>query len=174
MPGGRSATPRGCTPGAGPDGNEHVIWESNVDGFNLPMDIEAAAGAGGQSSGHRAQRTSTGCPAFGTDEYCCRGRFASSATCWPSGYWGLFKAQCPQAYSYAYDGSSTFTCNDGVDYQVTFCPSSGMSYEPHREQQWTSSANGVNGRVIQGIENRMGHIRNFYFFRAIERNSYFV
>jgi len=98
------------------------------------MDIEAAAGAGGQSSGHRAQRTSTGCPAFGTDEYCCRGRFASSATCWPSGYWGLFKAQRPQAYSYAYDGSSTFTCNDGVDYQVTFCPSSGMSYEPHREQ----------------------------------------
>jgi len=41
-------------PGAGLDGNEHIIWESNVDGFNLPMDIEAAAGAGGQSSGHRA------------------------------------------------------------------------------------------------------------------------
>jgi len=67
------------------------------------------------------------CLAFGTDEYCCRRRFASSATCRPSGYWGLFKAQCPQAYSYAYDGSSTFTCNDGVNYQVTFCPSSGMS-----------------------------------------------
>ena len=149
MPGGRSATPRGCTPGAGPDSNEHVIWESNVDGFNLPVDIEPAAGAGG-----RCQRTScpadinrvcpselaarngggavvgckSACLAFGSDEYCCRGRFASPATCRPSGYSRLFKAQCPQAYSYAYDdGSSTFTCNGGVDYQVTFCPGSGTS-----------------------------------------------
>ena len=97
--------------------------------------LQPAHGHRGRGRRRRAvQRTSTGCPAFGTDEYCCRWRFASSATCWPSGYWGLFKAQRPQAYSYAYDGSSTFTCNDGVDYQVTFCPSSGMSYEPHREQ----------------------------------------
>jgi hypothetical protein len=66
------------------------------------------------------------CLAFGTDEYCCRGQFASPATCKPSGYSKLFKAQCPQAYSYAYDDrSSTFTCNGTVDCQLTFCPASG-------------------------------------------------
>ncbi|KAG2583722.1 hypothetical protein PVAP13_6KG192936 [Panicum virgatum] len=33
----------------------------NIDGFNLPVDIEPAAGDGVRSSGRRAQRTSTGC-----------------------------------------------------------------------------------------------------------------
>ncbi|KAG5123886.1 hypothetical protein JHK82_030623 [Glycine max] len=36
----------------------------------------------------------------------------------------MFKAACPRSYSYAYDdATSTFTCS-GVDYTVTFCPSS--------------------------------------------------
>ncbi|PUZ69377.1 hypothetical protein GQ55_2G103300 [Panicum hallii var. hallii] len=123
---------------------------SNVDGFNLPVDIEPAAGGRcprascpadinrvcpselaawkGGGGGGAVVGCKSACLAFGTDEYCCRGRFASPATCKPSGYSRLFKAQCPQAYSYAYDdGSSTFTCNGGVDYQVTFCPGSGTS-----------------------------------------------
>uniref|UniRef100_J3MKA0 Thaumatin-like protein n=1 Tax=Oryza brachyantha TaxID=4533 RepID=J3MKA0_ORYBR len=63
------------------------------------------------------------CLAFGTDEYCCRGRFASPAACGPSRYSKLFKAQCPQAYSYAFDdGSSTFTCGNATGYRLTFCP----------------------------------------------------
>ncbi|RCV10458.1 hypothetical protein SEVIR_2G120200v4 [Setaria viridis] len=137
--------------------NKDFYDVSNVDGFNLPVDIEPAAAGDG-----RCQRTScpadinqvcpgelavraaassarnggdaavvgckSACLAFGTDEYCCRGRFASPATCKPSGYSRLFKAQCPQAYSYAYDDrSSTFTCNGSVDYHVTFCPGSGAT-----------------------------------------------
>jgi len=35
----------------------------------------------------------------------------------------LFKTACPQAYSYNYDdATSTFTCNTGSSYTVTFCP----------------------------------------------------
>ncbi|CAN1134848.1 Thaumatin-like protein 1a [Linum perenne] len=46
-----------------------------------------------------------------------------SITCTPSSYAKLFKSQCPQAYSYAFDDrSSTFTCPTGKDYIVTFCP----------------------------------------------------
>ncbi|XP_062190124.1 thaumatin-like protein 1 [Phragmites australis] len=131
---------------------------SNVDGFNLPVEIEPAGGrcqssscpadinrvcpselavratsplsSARNGSGGGAVAAVVGCKsaclAFGTDEYCCRGRFASPATCEPSRYSRLFKSQCPQAYSYAFDdGSSTFTCNGTVDYQVTFCPGPG-------------------------------------------------
>jgi hypothetical protein len=130
---------------------------SNVDGFNLPVAIKPAAGGQCQSASCPADinrvcptelavrstpppspMNGTGggvvvgcksaCLAFGTDEYCCHGQFASPATCKPSGYSRMFKAQCPQAYSYAYDdGSSTFTCNGTVDYQVTFCPGSSST-----------------------------------------------
>ncbi|KAK2630889.1 hypothetical protein QOZ80_UnG0721020 [Eleusine coracana subsp. coracana] len=113
---------------------------SNVDGFNLPVAIEPS-GSGCRAascpadinracppelavrSGGAVVGCRSACLAFGTDEYCCRGRFGSPATCAPSRYARLFKEQCPQAYSYAYDdGTSTFTCNAVADYQVTFCP----------------------------------------------------
>ncbi|CAN1275926.1 Thaumatin-like protein 1a, partial [Linum perenne] len=56
-------------------------------------------------------------------EYCCSGAYASPTKCTPSSYAKLFKSQCPQAYSYAFDDrSSTFTCPTGKDYIVTFCP----------------------------------------------------
>ncbi|OEL18824.1 Thaumatin-like protein 1a [Dichanthelium oligosanthes] len=132
---------------------------SNVDGFNLPMQIEPAtdgrcqrtscpadinrvcpselavrataapsSATSGGGGGDAVVGCKSACLAFGTDEYCCRGQFASPATCKPSGYSRLFKAQCPQAYSYAYDDrSSTFTCNGTVDYQVAFCPGSRTS-----------------------------------------------
>ncbi|XP_037494548.1 thaumatin-like protein 1a [Jatropha curcas] len=41
----------------------------------------------------------------------------------PTKYSLIFKQQCPQAYSYAYDDkTSTFTCNGGANYLITFCP----------------------------------------------------
>ncbi|CAD6225936.1 unnamed protein product [Miscanthus lutarioriparius] len=147
--------------GGGGGGSKLDFYDvSNVDGFNLPVEIEPAAGGrcrstscpadinrvfpselvvraaaaaarkdgggGGGSGDDAVVGCKSACLAFGTDEYCCRGKFASPVTCKPSGYSELFKAQCPQAYSYAYDDrSSTFTCNGTVDYQLTFCPASG-------------------------------------------------
>uniref|UniRef100_A0A0D3GQ52 Thaumatin-like protein n=1 Tax=Oryza barthii TaxID=65489 RepID=A0A0D3GQ52_9ORYZ len=79
----------------------------------------ACNGAGGAPPATLADA----CLAFGTDEQCCRGRFASPDKCAPSEYSRLFKAQCPQAYSYAFDDrSSTFTCANATGYRITFCP----------------------------------------------------
>jgi hypothetical protein len=71
------------------------------------------------------------CMKFNTDEYCCRGAHDRPETCkssdWPVNYPAIFKQACPQAYSYAYDDtSSTFTCKSASSgsstYEVLFCP----------------------------------------------------
>jgi hypothetical protein len=51
------------------------------------------------------------CEAFGQPEYCFSGAYGSPNTCKPSTYSQIFKRECPQAYSYAYDDkTSTLTC----------------------------------------------------------------
>lgn len=126
------------TLGGGGGGGKDFYDVSNVDGFNLPVAIEpkgcqsascpadinrACPGQLAVRAGGAVVGCKSACLAFGTDEYCCRGRFGSPATCKPSTYSRIFKQKCPQAYSYAYDDkSSTFTCSGNVDYQVTFCP----------------------------------------------------
>jgi hypothetical protein len=61
------------------------------------------------------------CEAFGQDQYCCSGAYATPTTCRPTAYSSVFKSTCPRAYSYAYDdGSSTFTCT-AADYAIAFC-----------------------------------------------------
>ncbi|KDP36624.1 hypothetical protein JCGZ_08440 [Jatropha curcas] len=117
---------------------------SLVDGFNLPISVtpQGSAGAG--------ESKSTGCPvnlnphcppelavtgvggviacksacvAFNQPQYCCTGEFGTPEKCLPTKYSLIFKQQCPQAYSYAYDDkTSTFTCSGGANYLITFCP----------------------------------------------------
>ncbi|KAM7514056.1 hypothetical protein LguiA_003639 [Lonicera macranthoides] len=115
---------------------------SLVDGYNLPMLVVPQGGTGlnctntgcvvdlngacpsemkVMSSGEGVACKSA-CEAFGQDEYCCSGAYATPDTCKPSSYSEMFKKACPRAYSYAYDDkSSTFTCA-GADYLITFCP----------------------------------------------------
>ncbi|KAG5150825.1 hypothetical protein JHK84_027297 [Glycine max] len=63
------------------------------------------------------------CVAFNEDQYCCRGDYDTEETCPPTNYSQIFEEQCPDAYSYAYDDkSSTFTCFNGPDYAIIFCP----------------------------------------------------
>lgn len=63
------------------------------------------------------------CEALNQDQYCCRGAYNTPETCPPTNYSQIFKSQCPQAYSYAYDDkSSTFSCTGGANYAITFCP----------------------------------------------------
>lgn len=64
------------------------------------------------------------CLAFDTDQYCCRGVHGVPENCratdWPVNYPAFFKARCPDAYSYAYDDTtSTFTCISDV-YLIQF------------------------------------------------------
>lgn len=65
------------------------------------------------------------CEKFNEDQFCCRGDYSTPSTCPPTEYTTAFKNICPEAYSYAYDDSSSlFTC-DGIpqsDYDVVFCP----------------------------------------------------
>jgi hypothetical protein len=112
---------------------------SLVDGYNLPMVVEAAA-AGCPATGcvvdlnqrcpaelkaGHGQACRSACEAFGTPEYCCSGDHGNPDTCHPSVYSQMFKRACPRSYSYAYDdATSTFTCT-GTDYSITFCPRPG-------------------------------------------------
>ncbi|KAI3725429.1 hypothetical protein L1987_65217 [Smallanthus sonchifolius] len=113
---------------------------SLVDGYNLPMAVDASGGTGvcgttgcvtdlnrmcpGELRAEDGQACKSACEAFGNPEYCCSGSFGSPDTCHPSVYSQMFKSACPRSYSYAYDdATSTFTCT-GADYTITFCPTS--------------------------------------------------
>ncbi|KAF6208612.1 hypothetical protein GE061_017070 [Apolygus lucorum] len=90
---------------------------------NCPSEL-AQQGADGNNDACQSA-----CGAFNTDQYCCRNSYGTADTCksseWPVNYADYFKQNCPNAYSYAYDDStSTFTCtgDPATNYQITFCP----------------------------------------------------
>ncbi|CAI0469335.1 unnamed protein product, partial [Linum tenue] len=106
---------------------------SLVDGFNLPVSVAPSGGTGRNcttSSCHG--NVNAVCPA----ELAVKGADGSVIACMsacdafhlpqcrPSTYSEIFKGQCPQAYSYAYDDTtSTFSCGGGANYAIVFCPS---------------------------------------------------
>ncbi|EOY07992.1 Thaumatin-like protein 1a [Theobroma cacao] len=116
---------------------------SLVDGFNLPLSVTPQGGSDGCSAASCPANVNAACPpelqvkgsdgaviacksaclAFNQPQYCCTGAYNSPNTCQPTIYSKIFKSQCPQAYSYAFDDkSSTFTCTGGANYLITFCP----------------------------------------------------
>ncbi|XVE76096.1 hypothetical protein DITRI_Ditri12bG0145700 [Diplodiscus trichospermus] len=126
------------------NGGQDTYDISLVDGFNLPASITPEGGSGPNCTttscaanvnsvcpSELAVRGSDGniigcrsaCTAFSQPQYCCTGEYNSSQSCQPTNYSRIFKNQCPQAYSYAYDDpSSTFSCTGGPNYLITFCP----------------------------------------------------
>ncbi|XP_020230924.1 G-type lectin S-receptor-like serine/threonine-protein kinase LECRK3 isoform X2 [Cajanus cajan] len=65
------------------------------------------------------------CANINKDFYCCIGNYSGADNCKPSLYAKVFKEACPQAYSYAFDDStSTFTCSNPTNYNIVFCPTS--------------------------------------------------
>ncbi|XP_072979056.1 thaumatin-like protein 1 [Typha angustifolia] len=120
---------------------------SLVDGYNLPVVVEAAAG-GCDATGcvvdlnrrcpaelrvGDGEACRSACEAFGRPEFCCSGDHSSPATCGPSVYSQMFKSACPRSYSYAYDdATSTFTCS-GADYVITFCPALSSSQKSSKD-----------------------------------------
>ncbi|KAK6942728.1 Thaumatin family [Dillenia turbinata] len=115
---------------------------SLVDGFNVPASISPAGhgdckatSCGGDINGvcppelavmganGRTVACKSACLALNEPRYCCIGSYNTPETCPPTEYSKIFKAQCPKAYSYAYDDkTSTFTCPSGADYVIAFCP----------------------------------------------------
>ncbi|XP_042500988.1 thaumatin-like protein 1b [Macadamia integrifolia] len=123
-------------------GSQDFYDISLVDGFNLPLSVTPQGGTGNCKSVGCSANVNSVCPselsvkgsdgstiacksacdAFRTDEYCCTGSHNTPQTCPPTKYSQIFKGQCPQGYSYAYDDkTSTFTCT-GANYLITFCP----------------------------------------------------
>jgi len=124
------------------DGNKDFYDVSLVDGYNVPLKITLAGGSGDcrtagcvadlrnscpaalKVSGSNGQviACKSACVVFGTPQYCCTGDHNTPQTCPATDYSKVFKAACPDAYSYAYDDlTSTFTCTQ-ADYTITFCP----------------------------------------------------
>lgn len=130
-------------------GNQDFYDISLVDGYNLPMRIIPVAGtytvpaSGGKYACGTAGCTSdllltcptelrtlnssgqtvgcmSACMKYNTDAYCCKGANNLPSTCPPTNYSQIFKAACPDAYSYAYDDqTSTYICI-GATYQIIF------------------------------------------------------
>ncbi|GKU89787.1 hypothetical protein SLEP1_g3881 [Rubroshorea leprosula] len=111
--------------------NLDFIDMSNIDGFNVPMEfssdspqcnrvIKCTADIVGQCPGPlRVPGGCNGpCPVFKTEEHCC-----NSGKCGPTDYSRFFKERCPDVYSYPKDDqTSVFTCPNGTNYKVIFCP----------------------------------------------------
>lgn len=63
------------------------------------------------------------CAKYNSDKYCCTGSYGSSGSCQPNYYSSKAKTVCPDAYSYAFDDTtSTFIVSTGSGFQVIFCP----------------------------------------------------
>ncbi|KAF7847404.1 hypothetical protein BT93_L2997 [Corymbia citriodora subsp. variegata] len=133
-------------------GSSQNYYDVNlVDGFNLPLSITPQGSGSGCSSTSCAGNINSVCPselavkgsnrsvvacksaclAFNQPQYCCTGAYGTPETCRPTNYSKIFKDQCPQAYSYAYDDeSSTLACAGGANYLITFCPSLEFICDP--------------------------------------------
>lgn len=136
---------------AGPKNIQDFYDVSLVDGYNLQMTMTPRCGYTAGSGHYYCSKAGcssdlnqrcpmelvvngtggvvackSACLAFNRDEYCCRGANNVPQTCPPFRYSRIFKAACPEAYSYAYDDkASTFTCNNNspgtTSYNIVFC-----------------------------------------------------
>lgn len=125
---------------------------SLVDGYNLPVSVEARSAHTKCSIGGCFKNVNSLCPkelkvlndkgevvacksaclAFGQDCFCCRKEYASPEKCRPSVYSKIFKDACPSYYSYAYDSPPPLVSCVAKEYVITFCPSAwGADAEQH-------------------------------------------
>ncbi|KAH7513983.1 thaumatin-like protein isoform X1 [Ziziphus jujuba] len=108
--------------------DSYSIWL--VNGFNIPMEfrptsdgcrsIQCTADINGPCPMELRDPggCNSPCTVFRNDQFCCK-----QEICEPTSYSKFFKDLCPDAYSYQYDDStSLFSCPNGNDYDITFCP----------------------------------------------------
>ncbi|KAK3226640.1 hypothetical protein Dsin_006502 [Dipteronia sinensis] len=127
-----------------PNSGQDFYYLSLIDGFNLPLSVTPQGGSGPNCTASNCKGNvnsvcppelavldyegkviacKSACLALNQPQYCCTGEYGTPDKCSPTKYSMIFKNQCPQAYSYAYDDkSSTFTCTGGANYVITFCP----------------------------------------------------
>jgi len=111
--------------GTGADPNKCAIagCAKNVNAV-CPPELQVTATGGGGGGGKTVVACKSACLAFGLDAFCCRGAYATPATCRGTVYSRLFKDACPAYYSYAYDTTAaTASGCYAQEYVITFCPS---------------------------------------------------
>ncbi|KAL7274862.1 hypothetical protein RUND412_002224 [Rhizina undulata] len=87
------------------------------------------------------------CTKWMDDKDCCAGEYDDPLKCKPNLYSKRAKAVCPDAYSFAYDDStSTFTVPTGPSFEVTFCPGG----ESTNIMKTTNGASSAAGRKTAG------------------------
>jgi len=103
---------------------------SNVEAYTIGLGISVTSSKGGQCSTIKCSIPNIRSFCGGDNQLITESSGAlvckntdGAAGEGPTANTKLFKNACPQAYSYNYDdATSTFTCNTGSNYQVTFCP----------------------------------------------------
>ncbi|XVF76351.1 hypothetical protein PTKIN_Ptkin13bG0259700 [Pterospermum kingtungense] len=136
---------------AAPASNGQDFYDvSLVDGFNLPLSVTPQGGSARCNATSCPANVNAACPpalqvkgsgrggviacksaclAFNQPQYCCTGAYNTPAKCQPTELSKIFKAQCPQAYSYAYDDkTSTFTCTSGANYLYEEASGQAINY----------------------------------------------
>lgn len=120
----------------------HYYDVSLVDGFNLPVTMEAdgngeeGCGVAGCKVnlnvccpsrfevrvGEKTVGCKSACLALQTDKYCCTGEYSAPSSCKPTLFSYIFKSLCPRAYSFAYDDPTSLNRCMASRYVITFCP----------------------------------------------------
>ena len=119
----------------------HFYDVSLVDGFNLPVSMKPAGGGIGcgvaacdvdlnvccppalvVKRNGKVVGCKSACLAMKSAKYCCTGKYADPKICRPTLFTHIFKAVCPNAYSYAYDDAGSLNRCRASRYVVTFCP----------------------------------------------------
>ncbi|KAJ4976128.1 hypothetical protein NE237_001234 [Protea cynaroides] len=107
----------------------NFYYLSLLDGFNIPMEFkpnnrscrEIKCTADINRECPTVLRTAGGCnhpcTVFKNDFYCC-----TYGNCTVTDLSNFFMTRCPDAYSFALDYSTKFTCASGSNYGVVFCP----------------------------------------------------
>ncbi|CAA0831537.1 Osmotin-like protein OSM34 [Striga hermonthica] len=112
-------------------GHRDYYSVSVLEGFNVPVElaptsngcarpVRCAADLSGQCpNGLRAPGgCNNPCTVYRTAEYCCH-----EGPCRPTELSRFFKERCRDAFTYPQDDpTGTFTCPEGTNYRVVFCP----------------------------------------------------
>ncbi|CAM0136223.1 hypothetical protein VKS41_005385 [Umbelopsis sp. WA50703] len=162
-------------------GDQDFYDLSMVDGYNLPIEIQPIGASQGSTQyicGSPICQNLPTCPSdltvlttqgdllacqsdcshYNLAQYCCTGAYNSAATCSGGPYAPMIKAACPDAYSFAYDDStSTYTCPSGTatGYTITWCPSGSSTPPPVTSTTTTtasSTGTGSSGTCGSGLD----------------------
>ena len=117
------------------------------------------------------------CSKWNDAKYCCSGAYNNPDKCKPSFYSIQAKKVCPDAYSYAYDDTtSTFTLPEGAGFEIVFCPKGRSSniLKTFGDQMRQIGSTGVVTQQIQALARNITYIEEKSEGNTFEGQTSFV